>query len=362
MKKYNKLLPVLLVLAFALVLVCAGCAKEDPGTTEEEPGPTGNGDEEAKIIVTDGLGREIALDKPAERVIVAYGLAEKMVFALGAQDSLAAASASSQKDDFFTALKPDIVDIPALSGQRGVNVEEVISLQPDLVLLPGRNREMVDTLEEKGINVFGVVAEDLDLLKNTMTQLGKAFGKEEKAREFVKYYDDTIKLVKEKTASLSDEEKPVVYLSGSSFLTTCAQDVYQNDLITLAGGRNAAGEIKGGQVEISPEQLIEWNPDFILAAQYTTEVKLEDIFADKRWQGINAVINEQVFWFPSNLTPWDYPSAESILGIKWLAQKLHPELFEDVDMIKEADDFYLKFYGKAFTELGGDLTSHSWGW
>ena len=126
--------------------------------------------------------------------------------------------------------------------------------------------------------------------------------------------------------------------------------------------QDAAAEIKGGKIDISPEQLIEWNPDIIVAAQYTTEVNLEDILTDKRWQGIDAVINDNVFWFPSNLTPWDYPSAETILGIKWLAQKLHPEQFKDMDMIEEADEFYKKFYGITFTELGGNLTEHSWGW
>lgn len=353
MKKHSRLLFAMMAVVFSLSLVCAGCSPADTETAE-------NGDE--TITIYDGLGREIKLDKPVERLIIAYGLAEKMVYALGAQDALVAVSSSNLTNNFFTTLKPDIGDLPVLSGQKGVNVEEVISLDPDLILVPGFNKELVDNLEAKGINVFGVVAEDLDLLKETMIQLGKAFGKEEKAQEFVEYYDNTIMEIKDKTANLSEAEKPIVYLSGSSFLSTCAQEVYQDDLINLAGGRNAAGEIKGGKIDISPEQLIEWNPDIILAAQYTTEVKIEEIFTDNRWQGIEAVISDQVFWFPSNLTPWDYPSPESILGIKWLAQKLHPEKFEDVDMVNEANHFYEIFYGKTFTELGGDLTTHRWEW
>ncbi len=353
LKRYSKLLLAMLVVVFGLGLVCAGCL---PAETELVV------DDDETITVYDGLGREITLDKPVERLIVAYGLAEKMVYALGAQDSLVAVSSSNLTNNFFITLKPDIADLPVLSGQGGVNVEEVISLDPDLILVPGFNKELVDNLEAKGINVFGVVAEDLDLLEETMTQLGKAFGQEEKAQQFVEYYDDTIREIQEKTANLNEEERPMVYLSGSSFLSTCSQGIYQDDLINLAGGRNAAGDIKGGKIDISPEQLIEWNPDIILAAQYTTEVNIEEIFADNRWLGIEAVINDQVFWFPSNLTPWDYPSPESILGIKWLAQKLHPEKFEDVDMVVEANHFYEIFYGKTFIELGGDLTTHRWEW
>jgi iron complex transport system substrate-binding protein len=359
MKKYSKLSVLLLIIVFSFILVCTGCSQEDTHTTPKS-------DEEIivdeKIIVTDGLGREIVLDKTPEKIIVSYGIAEKMVYALGAQDTLAAVTSSNLKDNFFTTLKPDIVDLPVLSGQGGLNVEEVISINPDLVLLAGRNKELVDNLEGRGIKAFGVAAEDIDSVKDSMTQLGKAFGKEEIAQEFVSYYDDTIKMIKDKTANISDADKPIVYLSGSSFLSTSAQEMYQNDLIELVGGKNAAGEIKGGKIDISPEQLIEWNPGFILAAQYTTEVNLEEIQTDNRWQGIDAVANGNVFWFPSNLTPWDYPSAETILGIKWLAQKLHPEQFNDMDMTVEADEFYNKFYGITFTELGGNLTEHSWGW
>ncbi len=360
MKRCCGFVSVLFVLVLISALLCAGCSLRGTGTTAEHDTGTGADSSDQKIIVTDGLGREIELDKPVESVIISYGLVEKMVYALGAQDSLAAVSSSNLKDKFFTTIKPDIFDLPVLSGQKGINIEEVITLGPELVLLSGGNKGLVDNLETKGIRSFGVVAENLAQLKDTMTELGKAFGKEEKAREFVEYYDDTIRMVGERTASLSEEDKPIVYLCGSSLLSTHAREMYQNDLIRLAGGRNAAGGVEGGKINISPEQLIEWDPNIILAAQYTTEVKLEDILTDKRWQRIDAVANEKVFWFPSNLTPWDYPSAETILGIKWLAQKLHPELFKDVDMVKEADDFYRNFYGVAFSELGGDLTAQNW--
>lgn len=242
-----------------------------------------------------------------------------------------------------------------------LNIEEAIALKPDLILVPGRNQELVETLEEKGLNVFGVVAEDLDQLKDTMLELGKALGQEEQAEEFVKYYDDVIKDVQEKTASLSDEDKPTVYLVGPmGLLSTCSKDMYQNYLITLAGGKNAAGELTGGWVEISPEQLIEWNPDIILIVQYTTGVTPDDVLNDSRLQSIKAVKNKQVYWFPSNLSPWDYPSPEAAVGILWIAQKLHPDLFPDIDMMKEADSYFETFYGKTFTELGGDLTSQEY--
>lgn len=348
MKKYNKFIVLVLVVCFACVLLCAGCSKKNTDT------PTTG--EEKKITVTDGLGRKVTLDKKAESVVSGYGIAIQMVCTLGAQDSFVGVNNTTGKSPFYQSLRPNIKDVATVGTGKELNIEETIALKPDLVLVPGRNKELVENLEAKGLTVFGVVAEDLDQLKSTMLELGKAFGKEKQAQNFAKYYDDILKTINEKTANLSDKEKPTVYLVGPmGFLSTSSQDMYQNYLIEVAGGKNAAAELTGGWVDVSPEQVIKWNPDIIVVVQYTTGVTPENILADKRWKGINAVKNKQVYWFPSQLSPWDYPSPEAALGIQWLAQKLHPDQFKDLDMNKEADSYFKTFYGKTFTELGGKL-------
>ena len=353
MKKYNKFIVLMLAIVLCFSLMCTGCSNN----TET----SASGDEPEKITVVDGLGREITLEKTPERILTSYGIATQMVFTLGAQDRLVGIDSPSLTNKFLISLDPDIPNMATPGSPAEFNVEEGIALNPDIILVPGRNQQLVETLEEKGLNVFGVVAEDLDQLKNTVLELGKALGQEEQAENFVKYYDNVIKEVEEKTASLSDGDKPTVYLAGPmGLLSTCSQDMYQNDLITLAGGKNAAGELTGGWVDISPEQLIEWNPDVIVIVQYTTNITPEDVLTDSRYQGINAVKNKQVFWFPSNLSPWDYPSPEAAVGILWTAQKLQPDLFPDLDMIDEADNYFETFYGKTFTELGGSLTSREY--
>jgi len=61
-------------------------------------------------------------------------------------------------------------------------------------------------------------------------------------------------------------------------------------------------------------------------------------------------------WFPAPLDiSWDYPSPQACLGLVWLAKALHPELFPNLDPLKEADRFYQEFYGRSFTDLGGKL-------
>jgi hypothetical protein len=44
-----------------------------------------------------------------------------------------------------------------------------------------------------------------------------------------------------------------------------------------------------------------------------------------------------------------------MLGIAWLATVLHPDLFEDMDMLSLANETYELMYGYSYTELGGEL-------
>jgi iron complex transport system substrate-binding protein len=47
-------------------------------------------------------------------------------------------------------------------------------------------------------------------------------------------------------------------------------------------------------------------------------------------------------WFP--------PSSDTPLALKWLAQKTHPDLFQDMDMEKEVLDYYERFYKVKLTD------------
>ncbi|MDI9476193.1 MAG: ABC transporter substrate-binding protein [Bacillota bacterium] len=342
-----------MVFSLILSMLCVGCGnKQKVGTASQQT-------EAQKIIVTDDSGRQVEIPDKVERIVVNYGIAGHMVFALGQQDKLVGIDSPSKDNAFFNAIKPGFSSLPTPGNPSEVNIEEVITLNPDLIIVPGRNKELIENLEQRGLTVFGVTAEDLEQLKITMKNLGKALGNEEKAAQFIKYYDDAIKTVQEKTKDLQPNEKPGVYLVGrDGLLSTCSEDMYQHFLIDLVGGKNVAAEesIPGqGWFKISPEQLIKWNPDLIVVARYASGITPQQILTDERLRGINAVKNKQVFWFPSELGSWDCPSPQAVPGIKWLAKKLHPNKFQDMNLEKDVDDFFMMLYGKTFTDLGGSL-------
>lgn len=346
MKSLKKSL--IFMLIFLLIGV-SGCGQAQQ-TVKEQP---------AHIVVQDGLGRDIELDKPAERIVSSYGIALHMVVALGAQDRLLGIDVPSQNNAFFKETLPESVLGKTVGSPKELNVEEVIGLKPDLVLVPGRNKQVIESMEARGITVFGVVAEDMDQLKSTMLNIGKAVGKEDTANNFARYYDEVIKQTGSSLQGLKEEEKPSVYIVGPmGVLSTCSKDMYQNGLIELCGGKNVAASLEGtldghGWLELSPEQLLKWNPDYIFIVQYSG-VKPAVVLEDSRFRQLKAVKNKRVYEFPSELNPWDYPSPQAVLGIQWLSSVLHPDKTK-LDMEAEANRFYKQFYGKGFTDMGGKL-------
>ena len=134
-------------------------------------------------------------------------------------------------------------------------------------------------------------------------------------------------------------------LAGSdSVLKTCTSKMYQNYMFEVCGGENVTKELTDGYwTTISVEELVKKNPDVIYMVVYASYSK-DDILKDERLKGINAIKNNKVYVFPSTLEAWDYPTPSSMLGILWLENNLHPDLYSKEDYIKDAKDFYKEFY------------------
>lgn len=330
-----------------LSLVIGGCKSKAPSSNETK--------KTASVTVTDGLGRKIELNQPAKRILTNYIIPVHMLFALGAGDRLVAANAKGTTDNpLFKSLNPNIVNTTDFKNKKYFNVESALALKPDLVLLNSSYKDIIDNAEKHGMKVFAINAENIDDLKSTMQNLGKALGKEKEAAAFCDYYDSVINNIKKDAENIKDKDKPVIYMAGSDLYSTAAKDMYQHSIIELVGGKNAGAELSGGWVKVSAEQIIKWNPDIILLPQYCS-AKPADVLNNPALKGVNAVKNKKVYLFPSKLCAWDYPSPQAILGIEWLAVKANPQSFKDLDINKEADKFFNKFYGKSYSEFGGKL-------
>jgi iron complex transport system substrate-binding protein len=103
----------------------------------------------------------------------------------------------------------------------------------------------------------------------------------------------------------------------------------------------------GGWTVVSFEQIAAWEPDQIFVISYKVDSSdiVGQLAADPQWQALGAMQAGQVYGFAADIFSWDQPDPRWILGTTWLASKMHPELFSDLDMVQEAARFFDQLYG-----------------
>jgi iron complex transport system substrate-binding protein len=102
----------------------------------------------------------------------------------------------------------------------------------------------------------------------------------------------------------------------------------------------------GGMTDVSLEQVLEWNPEVIIA--WDTNIRggaYEDILSNPDWQQIEAVKNRRVYAMPNE--PWAWcdrpPGVNRIIGIHWVANLLYPDVY-DVDMLEIVREYFKVMY------------------
>ena len=104
----------------------------------------------------------------------------------------------------------------------------------------------------------------------------------------------------------------------------------------------------GGIVVISPEQVLAWQPDAIVTVNRQF---FASVWQDPVWRNVKAVRDKRVYLSPDLPFGWidAPPSANRLIGIRWLAKVLYPALFP-ADLRAETRRFYALFYHREPTD------------
>lgn len=359
--KHTKRITALLLAVIMTVALLAGCGTTQPtpatpSAAPETDSPTATVEPSAEptpsvptkpesVTVTDAAGREVTLKQPVESILTVYGI--KYVLALGLGDKLV----NGSKRPFELAVCPSLAD-GVTFGSDQMNAETIASIAPDVFIHKAGANELMDALDELGINSVGIYMETPEEVVSTVELLGKALGADKRAAELVKYYQDLMAVGSELTANIADADKPTAILMGNTIGKVAHSSMLQSIMIESAGGVNLAADIEGEGTwpVVGVEQIFEWDPKFIFIMNSTSrDYDAESIMADPAWADLTAVKNGNVFVVPSDLDSWEYPCVQSAIGTIWMISKMYPELLSDNDLVKYVDDFYDFVYGVHFS-------------
>ena len=301
--------------------------------------------------ITDMLTRSVNIPKYVTRIVTLYPPATAVVYAVdGSADRLVGIDKYSIANKGFEKIDPNINKKVNIGLQwTGVNKEEVLLLNPDVIIAGGRSRTK---LEDIGIPTIYINTNNFDDVRNSLPLIGEVLQKSDRANDLVAYIDQKRSDIIDETSQIPDKKK--VYMACFKPLQTFSGNTFQDELIGFSGGINVARNITADfRPEISIEQVMMWNPDVIILDPYCS-VSPKNLLNDVIWQQINAAQNGKVFRMPEFIGCWNTPVPESILGVGWLANELYPDKM-NLNMTQEVKDFYRTFYNYTMPDEEIDL-------
>lgn len=351
MKRINKWLAMLL--AVVMVLSFAACGKEPAPAPQPEP----TTDVTYPVTVKDMAGREVTLEKQPERIVSGYYISSSACIALGLTDKMVGIEDKSAKRPIYKLAAPALIDLPNVGSAKAFDLEACIATEPDLVILPMKQKDTAQTLQEMGIATLLVLPESHEQLIEMFTLIGTATNTVKQAEKLISYYNTKLSAVTELTRDIPDDEKPVVYLgSTGDILRTAPKEMYQASLITTAGGNNAGDVLEGSSwTDIDNETFLTMNPDIIVIptdnfAVSSPDYTAEDVMNNPTFSDVTAVKNGAVYQMPVGYEAWDSPVPSGILGTLWMLKTLHPELYPAEQFAADVNEFYTVFYGFSVNE------------
>ena len=204
----------------------------------------------------DALGRKLFVAKPPDRVVSMAPSVTEIVYALGLQDALVAVTP-------FCDFPPDAQRKAQLGGTHP-SVEQILALKPDLVLVPQDfiQPDLLQTLDRVKVPVFVLQASQLEDLYGQIQTLARMFNRGKAGDELVGTIRQRVRLVKERTQSLSRPR--VLYVLNSDPLQTVGPGSFIHQLIEAAGGANIAGETSTAYPRLAMEVVQALDPEIIV--------------------------------------------------------------------------------------------------
>lgn len=311
---------------------------------------------------TDSAGRTLEIPETIERVVPSGPIAQMTLMTFAPEKVVALSNRESQKARLRPADRKKKV-VGQLYGSADLNLEELAVINPQLFVDIGESKEKIEADMNNMEKRLGIRTVHIDSsLKNTANSfllLGELLNKKELGAEFSAYtqkiYDRALNIL-----SRIPAKKRLLYVGGNKAVSILGKGSYHGQVVDLMGDNVAvfpAVMTTGGGNEANPEQILSWDPDYVIAdsAAYAAILK------NPAWQAVRAVREKRLYRIPDRPYSWvaSPPAINRFMGLIWLAKILYPE-YADYDLFEETKRFYKLFYGQDLSrEQFDELTAKS---
>jgi iron complex transport system substrate-binding protein len=269
------------------------------------------------VTVIDDEGTTVEIAAEPQEIVSLTPATTETLFALGLGDRVV-----GKGEDFFI-YPPEAGSIPDVATFDGVDIEQVVSLEPDIVFAGGNFFTPPDAIERMrglGLTVVVLYAPTVEAVFTDIELIGQVSGRTAEAAAIVERIRAEFEAVQ---AAVAELPRPRLFyeLDATGAIYGPADDSFLAEMIQLAG----ADPITSGspdKFDISVERLIEEDPQLILLADAPFGVTPDQVAQRPGWDVMTAVRDGQIR--PIDDQTVTRPGPRLFLGLRLLATTIHP--------------------------------------
>ncbi len=263
-----------------------------------------------------------------QRIVSLSPNATEILHGIGAFDRVVAVST-------YCEYPPEVANLPRVGGWTNTNLEQVLALDPDLVIFSDAQAPLVEgNLHALDIETLAVGSQSLEDIYRAIEIIGRAVGKEEGARRLSEEMRSELQAIE---AAVRGRPRPrtlvvVDRLPGTlRDVYVATRGSYLTTLIEIAGGLPILPDAHHNYAQISAEALTVFDPEVVFDMVQALNAPVtvpgmselaEDPTAVWRTVDIHAVRDGRVY--PLTDKKLVHPSQLAVWTAREMARRLHP--------------------------------------
>lgn len=343
--------------------------EESESKTSEEK--SGDEDSEKKdseyVTITDHMDRTVTVKANPKTCVVLdiYPLPSVLSLYLNSADSIVAmepASMNAAKNGTLSEIYPEILNTSTeIMNGEDVNIEAVMSLNPDVVYFNAGNADLAAQLENAGLTAVAFSAtkfrfDAVATYDEWVDLLGQIYPENSKAEMVSEKSDEVLNLVADGFGKIEDKKKVLfLFQYDDTKMITSGNKFWGQYWCDNVNAVNVAGvlEEQTTNAVITMEQVYEWDPEVIIITNFTP-VQPKDLYdnaigADD-WSSVTAVENGQVYKMPLGVYRTYTPGVDTPMTLEWLAKTIYPEYYENIELESDVKKYYNDIYGVTLSD------------
>lgn len=289
-------------------------ATAPPATSASTPAATPS----FPVTLTDDEGTDVTIPSEPRRIVSLTPATTEVLFAIGAGERVAG------KVEDIADYPPEAADVPVVATFDGIDVEQIVALEADLVISGGAGLTQGDAVEQLRrveVPVLVIYPTTIDGALAGIRLVGRATGLAESADELATGMEQRIDELEALAATAAEAPRVFYEIDVTGGIFTPPADSIYGEMFRLAGAEPISGN---ASYSISLEALVAADPEVILLGDAAYGVTPEAVAERPGWGGMTAVRDGRIHPIDDILVT--RPGPRLVEGLEALIEAIHPDL------------------------------------